>query len=369
MDFFHHQTIRKYTASLLDTFNDIYIQRTDKNNNLIYHNVPVTFGSKDKAFVFSELDLEQWKSGNYNILPRMSLSLLSMTADTARNTNRLHVINKTINGNNISFQYNAVAYKLKYQLDIATKSLTELSMVLEQILPYFNPSLNINVMELDILEEPTSIKISLDGVDLDLPEGLAVDAELRIVGARLSLSLYGNIYMPFKDSAVIKLVRLYLNSQQDTEILGTSDRKEKIEFDVVNGEYKDRSMYKLDFIEKDTVAKNAPNYMYSYDSNGNKIRDNQNIPVLIKGGLYITGNSTVSKNTQSNYKLNFVDCDDEDHFTYIWNILQGKATIFQNNVNPVIINFGAVGAVVLQGQVIDRNGNISNFATYNITVQ
>ena len=369
MDFFHHQTIRKYTASLLDTFNDIYIQRTDKNDNLIYHNVPVTFGSKDKAFVFSELDLDQWKSGNYNILPRMSLSLLNMTPDTSRNTSRLHTINKTIDGNNISFQYNAVAYKLKYQLDIATKSLTELSMILEQILPYFNPSLNVNVMELDILEEPTSIKISLDSTDLDLPDSFAIDAELRIVGARLGLTLYGNIYLPFKDSAVIKQVRLYLNSQPSTEILGVTDRKEKIEFDVENGMYKDKSMYKLDFIEKDTVAKNAPNYMYSYDSNGDKIRDNQNIPVLIEGGLYISGNNTVDKNTQSNYKLNFVDQDDEDHFTYVWNILQGNASVFQNNVNPVIINFGNTSSVVLQGQVIDRNRNISNFVTYNINIQ
>ena len=368
MEFFYHNTIRKYTASLLDSFNDIYIERTDVNNNKIYHNVPITFGSKDKAFVFSELDLEQWKAGNYNILPRMSLSLLSIERDTARNTNRIITINKHINGKNVTFQYNAVAYNLNYQLDIATKSLTELSMVLEQVLPYFNPTLNVNIMELDILDEPTSIKIVLSNVDLDLPDSFAMDADLRIVGSKLSLKLYGNIYLPFSDAATIQQVRLYLNKQEANEQLGTCDQKEKIEFQVENGVYKDKSMYKLDFIEKETVGKNAPNYNYTYDNNNNIIRDNQNIPVLQASGLYISGDNTIQNNTQSQYKLNFVDQDNEDGFTYIWNILSGDAAIFQNNVNPVTILFGDASSVLVQSQVIDKNNNISDYVTFNISV-
>lgn len=371
MDFFHHYTIRKYTEALLDTFNDIYIQRLDPLGKKVYTNVPITFGSKDKAFIFSEIDKEQWLTGNYNILPRMSITLLTIVADQKRNTNRLHSINKTIDGKIVNFQYNAVAYDLEYQLDIATKSLTELSMVLEQILPFFNPTLNLSVMELDILDEPTSIRVALESTDLDLPDSFAADADLRIVGAKLRLKLNGNIYMPFKDTAIIEQVRLYLNRQDSTELLGVSPRKEKIEFNVKDKYYQKGTMYKLDFEEKETVSKNAPNFMYTYDNEGNVIRDSQNIPIL-STDIFIDGLITVFGEDKIYYKLNFVDNDNEKDFIYVWNIVSGRAQVFQNNVNPALILFGPVLAdnndVILQAQVIDKDGNSSAIITKHIII-
>lgn len=364
MEFFHHQTIRKYTASLLDTFNDIYIKRDDKNGNDVYVNVPITFGSKDRAFVFSELDTERWRDGNYNILPRMSLSLISIDADRTRNTNRLHTINKTIDGEIVTFQYNAVAYNFSFELDVATKSLTELSMVLEQILPYFNPTLNINVQELDILNEPTSIKVTINNTTLDLPDTFQMEDNLRIVGAKLSLTLSGNVYMPFKDADIIKQVRLYINAQQDELI--SSDRHSKLEFEVdqTTKMAKEGTIYKLDF---EPPYMYAPSYWYQVTPTGEIVRDSANRPILIENGIHIDGETNVFVGETMPYELKFVDVDDET-FTYVWNVLSGNASIYTNNVNPARIIFNGAGNVLLQGQVIDSKGGISPYVTKQIVV-
>lgn len=370
MDFFHHQSIRNYTASLLDTFNSVQIARTDKNGKEIYTPIPITFGSKDKAFIMTTIDQQKFLDGNFNILPRMSLSLISMEADQKRNTNRLHTINKKIDGNIINFHYNAVAYNLNYELDIACKSLTELSMALEQILPYFNPTLNLAIKELAIQDEPTSVRVALNGTSLDLPDSFNMDDALRIVGAKLSLQLNGNLYMPFKDAEMIKNVKLYLNHQQANELLGQTTRKEKLEFEVDQDTktMKDKTLYKLDF--EDSAGKNRPNYYYALNPDGSIQRDKYNVPMLIDDGLFISGVDEILIETDSEFKLNFIDIDDEKDFIYVWNIISGQAIIGTNNVNPVTVLFGTEpGIVVLQGQVIDKQGNVSKYVTKEILVK
>lgn len=370
MDFFAHQSIRKYTLALLDEFNDIYIERIDKNNNKNYVNVPISFGSKDKAFVLNQKEINQWLQGNYNVLPRMSLSLLTMTRDMKRDTNRLHTINKTKDGQNFTFQYNAVSFSFTFELAIATRSMTELAVILEQVLPSFNPSIRLVVKEIELHEEPTSIPVNLVSVDLDLPNNITSDDDIRIVGATIMMELKGNIYQPFKDSEIIKQVRLYFNPYIEESDIEERRRSIKYEFGVDENTHmmEDGTLFKMDFDQENTVGKNAPNYWYLLDNEGNPVLNEQGIPVLADGVINIEGIDSAPTASSANYKLNFIDVDDEDGFTYIWNVISGNATIVANNKNPVSIYFGEPSTVVLQAQVIDRQGNISNFTTKSITV-
>lgn len=371
MEFFAHKSIRKYTLALLDTFNDIYVERIDRNSNKNYINVPITFGSKDKAFVLNQKELDQWLQGNYNILPRMSLSLLTMTRDIKRDTNRLHTINKTVDGKTLNFQYNAVAYAFTFELAIATRSMSELSVILEQILPSFNPSIRLVVKEMELHDEPTSIPVNLLSVDLDLPNNIGSDDDIRIVGATIMLELKGNIYQPFKETSLIEQVRLYFSAWEPSNELQEEKKSIKYEFAVDPDTHtmEEGTLFKMDFAQTETEGLNAPNYWYMIDQDGSPILDEKGIPLLGDGLINIEGLSTVPVRTNSTYKLNFIDVDDEDFFTYIWNVLSGNATVFENNQNPVTIAFGEASTVVLQAQVIDKQGNISSYTTKTITVQ
>jgi hypothetical protein len=368
-NFYSHNTIRKYTIGLLDTFNDLKIERNMKDNTITYPVVPITYGSKDKAFVMSAMDIENWKTNNYNVLPRMALSLITMNKRQANDTNKLHKINKTINGKNISFQYNAVSYTFSYELAIATRSMTELSTILEQILPHFNPTYNLRIKELDIQDDYTSVPVSLMSVDIDTPNNIGQDEDIRICSAIVMLDVRGNIYQPFTDASVIQNVRLYLsqftNDQEPTESL----RSIKYEFDInPNTQMMDQStLFKTDWNTNNTIAKNAPDNWYLISQDGTQILNQHNTPVLGPGTLFISGLDTININILSQYIINFVDVDDEQGFTYIWNILSGNATIIQNNINPVSIITNTTGVILLQAQVMDNEGNLSNYTTKTIT--
>jgi hypothetical protein len=342
MEFFAHQTIKKYTLALLDTFNDIKVERKNKSGTPYYITVPITFGSKNKAFVLSQQDVDQWKTGNTNFLPRMSLSLLTMLKDNKRDTNRLHKIHKSFADKSATFQYNAVAYTFTFELALAALSLTELSMMLEQLLTRFNPSVRINVMEMLIQDEPSSLPVNLLSVDVDLPSNLGPEDDIRIVNATLMLELKGNIYQPFTDSALIEQVRLYMNPWYDDKLISEERRSVKYELSVEDGVV--QTTTKTDFADIDTIAKNPP--------------------VLAE----INGLDTVLANSQNYYTAIFSDVDDELNFTYIWNILSGNATKTGTGAT-ISVTPTTVGTVLLQCQVIDRDGNVSNFITKTITVE
>jgi hypothetical protein len=185
------------------------------------------------------------------------------------------------------------------------------------------------------------------------------------------LELKGNIYQPFKEVGLIEMVRLYFNPYIEDEDIQDERRSIKYEFSV-DPETKmmeSGTMLKTDFDQLNKVEKNAPSSWYMTDQDGVMILDEKGIPVLGEGTFFIEGSNEVIANTYSQYKLNFIDVDDEDHFVYIWNVLSGNATIQQNNQNPITMAFGEPSDVVLQAQIVDHRGNVSNYTTKTIQVR
>jgi hypothetical protein len=160
-------------------------------------------------------------------------------------------------------------------------------------------------------------------------------------------------------------------NEQSQGILGTGDRKTKLEFDVdpVTHTMIPSTFFKTDWDEVNNVGTNAPNNWYFIAQDGTAMFDQQGIPILSPGTMFISGDVQVPQNTTKEYKLNFMDVDDETGFLYLWNVLSGNASIVQNNVNPVKIQTpNTSGVILLQAQVVDPDGNISAYTTKNIIV-
>lgn len=211
MDYYFHRSIAKYTGALLDLFNDIQVQRTLTDDTVSYSKVPIQFASKDKAFVMSNKDRDQYTTGNYNFLPRMSLSLNSIRKNPSRDTHRLHSITYMSTNGLEQYHTNAVAYDILFTVSIATRTMTDTSMILEQILPYFNPTYNIAINEIPIQQEPTIVPLHLDDVGLNIPEQLDQESDIRIIETTLSLTLNGQMYPPIKDTKLIEHIKLNFN--------------------------------------------------------------------------------------------------------------------------------------------------------------
>ena len=222
--YFHHNTTKKYTTSLLNVFNDIEIPRYNKDGTVLkVINVPIVFSSRERAVQLIESDYEKYGQSQ-NVLPKMALSLNSIDKSPNRDTNKY---NKKIyydeNNKPKSYQINSVSYNFSYTLHILARTMSDLTMIIEQILPLFRPTYNIRLKELDYQEETTSVPIELGGVSFDLPVDLSEDDDIRIISADIELTLRGNMYLPIKDTGVIE--HIITNIVTNSKIVNTLEEK------------------------------------------------------------------------------------------------------------------------------------------------
>jgi hypothetical protein len=169
--------------------------------------VPITFASRQKAFELTADDFSKYREQKYNVIPRISLSFDGLSKSAEKETNKL---NKTIkfndDGKTLTYTYNSVSYSFEYTISILSDSFTELTMLLEQIIPMFNPTYSIKIKEMDFQTEYRSVPLRLNDVSVDLDMDLGMDDDIRFVNATLSLSIDANLYPPIKDGKIVNHV-------------------------------------------------------------------------------------------------------------------------------------------------------------------
>ena len=212
MKFYHHQSIKKYTIALLELFSNFNLQRYNENGEVIKEfTVPIKFGNREKAFILQDFNNKDLIKGNINYFPRMILEFNSMSKASNRNTNKNSKIKFKSEDGIKKYFYNSVAYNFNFTLYIATKGFTDATVLIEQIAPLFRPDVTVKIQELDIIDEPTSVQVSIGDFEIELPD---VGDEPKIVKVSLPITLKGNLYLPIKDAKIIKDIKLKLNAIQ-----------------------------------------------------------------------------------------------------------------------------------------------------------
>jgi hypothetical protein len=96
-------------------------------------------------------------------LPRMSFEMISIQYDPTRKSNITQSF-KASDGQNLKKVYLPVPYNIGFELNILTKLNDDALQIVEQILPYFQPSFNLTVDLIDSIGEKRDIPIVLDSV-------------------------------------------------------------------------------------------------------------------------------------------------------------------------------------------------------------
>lgn len=322
MGYIHHGTIRKYTAVMLDIFNDLEIQYKDSNSVLHSSNIPINFSSIEKAKMLDQYSIEQILSGNTNILPRASLSLMSVQRSETRMSNKNVKINTVKKEDLFEFQYNSMPYQFMYQLTIQCRGMNEASMIIEQIAPKFNPTLNVDVYDGMNLNEPTRIPIKLLDFSVDFDEYTEIST--NIVTVSCSLQLEGNLYPPIKTVDRIKDFKILLNEKVQEN---TFNRKVIMGWDV-----DDNGLLKNEEI----------------------IISNNNVPEIID----ILCNSYI-KIGDNELFLVFEDKDNIiNELTFNWEVLSGDGIITFNK-EFATLKINSAGPIEIQVSITDISGNYS----------
>jgi len=162
--YFYHKIIRKTIIAFGTLFNDLYIVHDDKDgNDLSKIKVPIAYGPTQKFLA----RLEQAQELNKPVqitLPRMSFEMTSIRYDTSRKLNTAQTFKVCGTDSTVKKVYMPVPYNITFELSIISKLNDDALQVVEQILPFFQPSFNLTVDLVDELGEKKDIPIVLDNI-------------------------------------------------------------------------------------------------------------------------------------------------------------------------------------------------------------
>ena len=193
-----HGTISLYTGALLSFLRKIKIEYLDENKNLITKNIPIMYSSKEKARSLEFFNQKDFISGNVNLLPRGTLALVSIMKREDALLNRNIKINKVKNINgSFEYAYNSVPFSFVYEFNIFCRGMSELTSLIEIIMPKFNPNLSLDVYDVANLDEPSRVPLKLMDVTFSEVDEFS-ETSKNIWNLTFSMQIDGNLYQNIK---------------------------------------------------------------------------------------------------------------------------------------------------------------------------
>ena len=167
-EYFYNEIFRSVIIGFGSMFNGIEIQHKNEADNSISNlKVPLAYGPTQKFLARIEQQANLNKSTQMS-LPRMSFEFTDLVYDpTRKSTQTQQFVVKNSSGSEIKKGYVPVPYNMTIQLSIMTKLNDDMLQIVEQILPYFQPSYNLPINFLGDFKEKRDIPIQLDGISME----------------------------------------------------------------------------------------------------------------------------------------------------------------------------------------------------------
>jgi hypothetical protein len=167
-EYFYHEILRRTIVSFGSLFNDITIKHTNSSNETISSiKVPLAYGPTQKFLA----RLEQVPNLNAPVqmtLPRMSFEFTGLTYDSTRKITTTQTFLSSITSDKTQPRksYMPVPYNMEFELSIMTKLNDDMLQIIEQILPYFQPSYTLSVDLVQTIGEKRDIPVVLESISM-----------------------------------------------------------------------------------------------------------------------------------------------------------------------------------------------------------
>lgn len=215
---FYHSSVRKAVVAFGNLFNNIYIDRSDQNGNVIQTlKVPLSYAPRQKFLArIDAISDSTTRSDIMVILPRMAFEMLSIQYDPSRRVSLIQQ-NRAINNtaSTVNSQYAPSPYNIQMALYVYVKNQDDGLQIVEQILPYFNPDFNLSINAIPQLGIKNDLPIVLD--DIQYQDDYEGDfTERRAIIWTLNFTLKLNFYGPINRQGIIRNVNV--NTFSNTEL-------------------------------------------------------------------------------------------------------------------------------------------------------
>lgn len=212
-EYFYHEIIKKTVVAFGTLFNKIKIQKKDKSGKILsIIDVPIAYGPTQKFL--SRLEQSPDLNRPFQItLPRMSFEITGINYDPKRKTTvtQTFISKDKFNNSKSKKAFMPVPYDVDFELSIITKHNDDMLEIIEQILPYFQPSYNITIDLVESIGEKRDIPIILNNISMqDDYEGDFSTRRSLIYTLRFTAKTY--LFGPISDndisSEIIKKVSI-----------------------------------------------------------------------------------------------------------------------------------------------------------------
>jgi hypothetical protein len=199
--------IRKYVTVFGTLFNDISIERVDSSDNNVKNiKIPIAYGPKER-YLTRQIQNEDLLRPVSLVYPRMAFEITDIRYDPDR---KLFTLGKNTTGSSdagsLHTQNNPVPYNITFQLSIIARNSDDALRIVEQIIPYFTPLLNVSANLIPEMNYGNiTLPLVLDSVrQEEMYEGDFTSKEYVIW--TLDFTMKAFLYGPTTDSKIIKEV-------------------------------------------------------------------------------------------------------------------------------------------------------------------
>ena len=192
-EYFYNEILRRTVISFGSLFNNILIKHTNNSDQVTsVIKVPLAYGPTQKFLARLEQSPDLNKSTAIT-LPRMSFEFTGLTYDPARKvtTTQTFTAKDPEDGSETKKAYMPVPYNMQFELSIMSKLNDDALQIIEQILPYFQPSYNLTVELLESIGEKRDVPVVLENITMqDDYEGNFTTRRVLLYTLRFSVKTY-----------------------------------------------------------------------------------------------------------------------------------------------------------------------------------
>ena len=162
--YYYHQIIRKTIIAFGTVFNDLNIVHKDSDGASISEmKVPLAYAPTQKFLARLEQQANLNKATQIT-LPRMSFEMTDISYDPSRKAGVTQTFRAVGSDGKMKKVYMPVPYNIGFELAIFCKLNDDALQIVEQILPYFQPSFNLTVDLVESIGEKKDIPLVLNSV-------------------------------------------------------------------------------------------------------------------------------------------------------------------------------------------------------------
>ena len=164
--YYYHEILRKTVIAFGTLFNDIHVRHKDASGTGISDmKIALAYGPVQKFLARLDQQANLNKATTMS-LPRMSFEMNNVTYDATRKAGITQTY-KASDGTNLRKVFMPVPYNIGFELNIMTKLNDDALQIVEQILPYFQPSFNLTVDLVSAIGEKRDISVVLDSISFE----------------------------------------------------------------------------------------------------------------------------------------------------------------------------------------------------------